>query len=183
MPVHSAWQGHGRLPALALISSALTLSACGGGGDGGPPDGGSGGTRPPASVDALLGDWVQRGCVNTGAQSFKKFLRARSTGLATLDYYEGVLSFSGSGCTGASVLAGPSRLGTVTFARSEANQSLAAHWGEFLTVTGTRFGSIWTLRPANLLCLLGDDIPSNQPSLSAVSASLATVPADNCFSR
>ena len=32
-------------------------------------------------------------------------------------------------------------------------------------------------------CLLGDDIPSSQPTLSAVSASLATVPADNCFVR
>jgi hypothetical protein len=50
-------------------------------------------------------------------------------------------------------------------------------------VTGTRFGAIWTLRPGNLLCLLGDEIPSNQTSLASVSASLATVPADNCFSR
>ena len=78
---------------------------------------------------------------------------------------------------------GPTKLGVVTFARSEANQALAAHWGELRTVTGTRFGAIWTLRPTNLLCLLGDGIPTSQPSLSSVASSLATIPADNCFTR
>jgi hypothetical protein len=71
----------------------------------------------------------------------------------------------------------------VTFSRTEANTSLSAYWGTFQTVTGTRFGAIWTLRPANLLCLLGDEIPTNQPTLAAVATSLATVPADNCFAR
>jgi hypothetical protein len=179
MPVFSALQGPARLSALALITATtLGLSACGGGSDT-PPDDGSGGTGS-SSIELLKGDWVQRGCVKTGAQSFKKFLRARITGPTQLDYFEGVLSFGGNGCEGASVLAGPSRLGTVTFARSEACQGLAAHWGTFLTVTGTR---IWTLRTGDRLCLLGDEIPSIQPSLSAVSASLATVPADNCFGR
>lgn len=183
MPVFSSLQGPTRRSILALITAtALGLSACGGGSDA-PPDDGSGGTGPSASIEALKGDWVQKGCVKTGAQSFKKFLRARITGPNTLDYFEGVLSFGGNGCEGASVLAGPSKLGTVTFARSEAHQSLAAHWGTFLTVTGTRFGAIWTLRTGDRLCLLGDEIPSIQPSLSAVSASLAAVPADNCFGR
>lgn len=94
-----------------------------------------------------------------------------------------MLTFGGGECAGASRLAGTSKLGAVSFDRSETNGGLAAHWGTFRTVTGTRFGAIWTLRPANLLCLLGDDIPTSQPSLSAVSASLATVPADNCFVR
>jgi len=161
----------------------MALGACGGGGSGDPPDGGSGGTNPPPSINALEGDWVQRGCVRTGSQSFKKILRARITGPATLDYSEGVLTFNNNGCTGAFAQAGPSRLGDVSFNRSEANQELAAHWGEFRTVTGTRFGAIWALKSSSQLCLLGDDIPTSQRSLSSVSASLATVPADNCFVR
>jgi len=181
MLIFSALSGRVRLPAGAmLVFAGLVLSACGGGGGNDPPDGGN---VPAPSLTAMAGDWVQKGCVKMGTQSFKKFLRARITGQNTLDHDEGVLSFSGGDCAGASVLVGPTKLGTVTFARSEATQSLAAHWGVFLAVTGTRSGAIWTLRSGSQLCLLGDEIPSIQPSLSAVSRSLATVPADNCFAR
>lgn len=185
MPTFPAFPGLVRAPARALVvSAALALAACGGGGgDDDPPDDGSGDSAPSASINALAGDWVQKGCVKTGGQSFKKTLRARITGAKTLDYYEGVLTFGGNECAGGGRLAGPSKLGTVSFDRSEANGGLAAHWGVFRTVTGTRFGAIWTLRSPPLLCLLGDEIPTIQPSLSAVSASLATVPADNCFAR
>lgn len=184
MPTFFTLPGFARRPAAALaVVASLTLVACGGGGDGGGPDGGSVGPAPSASLEALAGDWVQKGCVRSGGQSFKKMLRARLTSPTTLDYHEGVLSFGSGDCSGASQLVGPSRMGDVSFNRSEANSGLAAHWGAFRTVTGTRFGAIWTLRPANLLCLLGDDIPTSQPTLSAVSASLATVPADNCFAR
>jgi len=178
--------GDARPATVALITiTALTLAACGGGGgDGGDPPGrGTGGTVPTPSINALTGDWRQKGCVRIGTQSFKKILRAGVIGQSTIDYSEGVLTYSGTECVGASQLAGPSRLGTVTVARSEANQTLATHWGEFHTVTGSRFGAIWTLQSNNLLCLLGDEIPTNQGSLAAVSASLATVPADNCFTR
>lgn len=34
-----------------------------------------------------------------------------------------------------------------------------------------------------MMCLLGDEIPSSLPSMPAVSASPATVPADNCFAQ
>lgn len=175
-----------------LAATVLSLAACGGGGDGGdgsggvvPPDNGSGGALPTPStpsINALAGDWVQKGCVRAGNQSFKKLLRASVTGTATIDYFEGVLTFNSGDCTGAAQQAGLSRLGVVTFARSEANATLAAHWGEFLTVTNTRFGAIWTLRSGPLLCLLGDEIPTIQPTLAAVASSLATIPADNCFS-
>lgn len=184
MPTFPASSHLVRAPVWALVlSTAMALGACGGGGSGDPPDEGSGGTAPSASINALEGDWVQRGCVSTGAQSFKRTLRARITSPATLDYFEGVLTFNNNGCTGAFTQAGPSRLGAVSFNRSEANQELAAHWGEFRTVTGTRFGAIWALKTSSQLCLLGDDIPTSQPSLSSVSASLTTVPAGNCFVR
>ncbi|TNF56348.1 MAG: hypothetical protein EP308_04515 [Burkholderiales bacterium] len=183
MPIFSMIKWRIRPHVLALSSvAAVVVSACGGGSDG-PSDVDPGGASPSTSIHALAGDWVQVGCVSTGRQSFKKFLRARITGQAALDYHEGVLTFGGTECRGASVLAGPSRLGTVTVEQSRSNDELVAHWGVFRTVTGTRSGAIWTLRPGNLLCLLGDEIPTIQPSLSAVSASLATVPRDNCFSR
>ena len=176
--------------AASIALAALALSACGGGGGDGdsepPPNGGSGGsggTGPAASLAALEGDWVQKGCVNAGAQSYKRTVRARLTGQTTLDYYEGVLTFSGNACAGAYQAVGPSKTGTVTFARSDANQALAAHWGELRTVIGTRAGAIWTLQPGNLLCLLGDEIPTIQPTLAAVASSVATLPADNCFTR
>lgn len=188
MTVLSTLPGHVRLLALTAITGAtLALAACGGGGDAEPP---APGTSPgdvlplPApALEALAGDWVQKGCVKTGFQSFKRLLRARATSPTTIDYDEGVLTFNGDACAGAPQQAGPTRLGVVTFAKSEANQSLAAWWGVFQTVSGTRVGAIWTVRSGNQLCLLGDDIPSSQTSLSAVAASLATVPADNCFTR
>lgn len=186
--------------AKALAAAALlALAACGGGGsDDAPPTGGpsgpgnpsgpsgpggGGAAGPTPTINALEGDWLQKGCVKAGAQSFKKLLRARITGANTLDYYEGVLTFAGNDCAGASQQAGPTKLGTLTFARSEANATLTAHWGDYRTVTGTRFGAIWTLQPNNTLCLLGDEVPSNQPTLAAVASSVATVPADNCFAR
>ena len=184
MSLLSTLPGHKRLSAMALmVATTLALSACGcgdSGQDGGPPDNVTG---PAPNIDALAGDWVQKGCVKTGFQSFKKFLRATVTSPTTLDYAEGVLTFNGDQCAGASQLAGPTKAGVVTFARAEANQRLTAHWGELRTVIGSRFGTIWTMQPNNLLCLLGDEMPTIRPTLSAVSASLATVPADNCFVR
>ena len=166
---------------IAATAAALALSACGGGSDAAEPGSSAQGAAPPPELQALVGDWVQKGCVKTGGQSFRKVLRARRASASELDYFEGVITYGGSECAGAGLLAGPSRLGTVRFTRSEANASVAAHWGEFSTVTGQRFGAIWTLRAGPLLCLLGDEIPSNQPSLAAVASSLATVPEANCF--
>ena len=147
----------------ALITLALGLTlplgACSGrsGGDGdvavsdGGWGGGSAGMAPMTAISALEGDWVQKGCVTVGAQSFKKTLRARTTGQTTLDYSDGVLIFAGSGCAGASQQVGPSKLGVVRFARSDASPALAARWGELHTITGMRSGAIWVLcRPVGV---------------------------------
>jgi len=176
----SGWSGD-VLIAMAIVS----LTACGGGSDGesGPPDGGSGGTGPSVSIGALEGDWLQKGCVKAGAQSYKRTLRVRITGQTIVDYFEGVLTFRGNDCAGASQAAGPTRTGTVTSARSEASPVLTAHWGELRTVIGTYSGAIWTLQLQKLLCILGDEIPTIQPTLTAVASSVATIPADNCFVR
>ncbi len=169
---------------ITLAAAVLALAACGGGGDDGdPPAGGPGSTRPAASIDTLEGDWAQKGCVKVGSQSFKKMLRTRAVDAATLDYHEGVLTFGNNDCTGTPWLDGPTKVGTVTFARSEAGQALSAYWGELHTVTGLRFGAIWTAQSARLLCLLGDEIPSTQRTLSAVAASVATLPAESCFTH
>lgn len=169
---------------LALVG-AMLVACGGGGGSNGPdaPDGGGDGSSPTASLADLEGDWVQKGCVRAGVQSYKRTLRARITAPHTLDYYEGVLTFVGNECAGAYQINGPSKTGTLTFARSEANPTLAAHWGELRTVIGTRAGAIWTVQPASVLCLLGDEIPTIQPTLSAVASSVATIPVDTCYVR
>lgn len=110
--------------------------------------GSAGGTGSSASIDVLAGDWVQKSCIDAGVQSLKKVLRARITAQNTLDYFKEMLTFNGNGCTGASRQAGSSKLGTVTFARSDANQNLAAHWGGFRTVTlpfacASGNGTVW----------------------------------------
>lgn len=163
-------------------AALLALAACGGG-DGSAQGDGETGTRPPSTLQDLTGEWVQKGCVRTGGQSFKRLIRATLVQARSLEYAVGVLSFNGSDCTGPAQRAGPSLQGTVTFNRSEGNASLVAHWGELATVTGQRSGAIWTLQANGLLCLLGDGIPSIQTSLGQVAASVATIPADNCFQR
>ena len=168
-----------------LAASAISLVACGGGGGDDPdaPGGGGDGTTPVVALTELEADWVQKGCVKPGAQSYKRTLRARITATNTLDYYERVLTFAGSDCAGAYQAAGPSKTGTVTFTRSEANPTLAAHWGELRTVIGTRAGAIWTLQPNRVLCLVGDEIPTIQPTLGSVASTVATIPADTCYTR
>ena len=170
--------------ALLLVPVLLAgLVACGGGSsdDGNPPA--AGGPPITAGVQGLLGDWDQQGCVATGAQGFKKLLRARQTATTTIEYGEGVLSFGNRVCSGAGVQAGPSRLGLVVFDRSESDGATAANWGTFTTVTGTRFSVIWAKRGDGQLCLLGDQSPSIQPTLADVARSVATVPQSNCFVR
>lgn len=77
----------------------------------------------------------------------------------------------------------PTPQGTLVFSRSASNTSLVAHWGELTTVPGQRSGAIWTLQSNGLACLLGDRVPSTQPTLGQLAASLATIPADNPFQR
>lgn len=166
---------------LGLVAAAL-LAGCGGGtGDDDTSQGG--GAPATARVQDLAGDWVQKGCSSIGVQSHRKFLRATPSGGSEIRYAEGLLSYGGTDCAGASRLTGPSPLGSVVFARSEAEGALAAHWGDFNTVAGSRVAVIWTLRSGNLLCLLGDEKPSIQPALSDVSASLAVLPESNCYQR
>lgn len=47
----------------------------------------------------------------------------------------GLSACAGGECAGASQLAGLSRLGSVSFSRSEANARVVAHWGAFRTVS------------------------------------------------
>lgn len=167
---------------LGLVAAVL-LAGCGGGtGDDDTSQEGSGASAT-ARVQDLAGDWVQKGCSSIGGQSHRKFLRATPTGGSEVRYAEGVLSYGGTDCAGASRLTGPSPLGNVVFSRSQAEGVLAAHWGDFHTVAGSRVAVIWTLRSGNLLCLLGDEKPSIQPTLSDVSASLAALPESSCFQR
>lgn len=176
-----------RLGAVALLG-ALVLSACGGGGGGGddgtnpPPDGG-GGTPLTAGVPGLLGDWLENGCVAAGAQSFKRLVRATQLTSTSIAYSEGVAQYGNTRCEGARSVVGPSRMGDVVFSKSESNARVAANWGQFTTITNTRFAVIWAKKSETTLCLLGDQTPSILPTLDAVEGSLRTLPDLGCFSK
>jgi hypothetical protein len=174
---------------IGFISATLILAACGGGEGGGDASTPPNDTPPPSGpaittgVASVKGEWLQIGCVSVGTQSFKKTLRATETNPTSINYYEGVLSFTGSGCQGAGQQVGPSLLGAVVFARSEANSTIAANWGEFTTVTATKSAVIWAKKAEDTLCLLGDENPSIQPTLANVASSLAIIPNNNCFAK
>jgi hypothetical protein len=175
---------------LALLT-ACVLAACGGGdGDDGagggtppPPDAGGGGTVLVAGVPGLVGDWLENGCAATGFQSFKRLVRATQLSASSITYSEGVVTYGSTNCSGAGSTVGPSRLGDVVFSRSESNARVAANWGEFTTVTNTRFGAIWAKKSETVLCLLGDQRPSVLPTLANVEASLQTLPDLGCFTK
>jgi len=171
------------------VLGACVLAACGGsggddGGDGGtpvPPNGG--GTVLTAGVAGLVGDWLENGCVTTGGQSFRRVLRATQLTPTSIAYSEGVATYGNGRCEGVRTVVGPSRMGDVVFSRSESNVRVAANWGEFTTITNTRFAVIWAKKSEINLCLLGDQNPSILPTLDAVEASLKTLPDLGCFTR
>jgi hypothetical protein len=171
------------------VLCALVLSACGGGGgdDAGggttPPPPPQGGTPLTAGVPGLVGDWLENGCVAAGAQSFKRLTRATDLSANSIRYASGVYSYANTNCAGAGSLVGPSNLGTVVFSRAESNALVAASWGVFTTVTNTTSAVIWAKKRENLLCLLGDETPSIQPTLADVAASLSTLPESACFTQ
>lgn len=74
-------------------------------------------------------------------------------------------------------------MGEIEFVRSESNSRVAASWGDLTTVTGSRSAVIWAKKTDTVLCLLGDESPTNQPTLTAVESSLATVAEQGCFLR
>lgn len=169
---------------LALLVSGLI--ACGGGGGGNdddnePPP--SGGTLLTAGVPGLVGDWLENGCTAAGGQSFKRLVRAVALTSTSIAYSQGVVSYPNTSCTSPGTLTGPSRLGDVVFSRSESNERVAANWGEFTTITGTRSAVVWGKKSETVLCLLGDQTPSILPTLAAVESSLATLSNQGCFTR
>lgn len=190
MPSLSSHPSRNRCVALWLLAVAtLSLAACGGGGDDGtdpgtePPPSGGGGTPLTVGVPGLTGDWLASGCSAAGGQSFRNLIRATRVNDTTITYANGVVSYPNGSCSGTGTLVGPTTLGTVVFSRAESNASVAASWGEFTTVTSTRSAVIWAKKSETVLCLLGDESPSILPSLSAVSASLNTLPASACYTR
>lgn len=171
-----------------LAAAALSLAACGGGDDGTdpgtvPPPSGGGGTVLTAGVPGLTGDWLASGCSAAGGQSFRNLIRATRVNDTTITYANGVVSYANGNCSGTGTLVGPSTLGTVAFSRAESNASVAASWGEFTTVTSTLSAVVWAKKSETVLCLLGDESPSILPTLSAVGASLNTLPASACYTR
>lgn len=177
------------------LATAFSLAACGGGGGGDdgagggtpppppPPDGNGGGTVLTAGVPGLVGDWLENGCSAAGFQSFKRLVRAAQLTPTSIAYSEGVVTYGSTDCTGAGSTVGPTRMGDVVFSRSESSARVAANWGEFTTVTNTRFGAIWAKKSETVLCLLGDQRPSILPTLANVEASLATLPELGCFTK
>lgn len=181
-----AWGFEGKL-LVGLV--AAVLAACGGGGG---DDSSGGGTEPPpngggsvltAGVPGVTGDWLANGCSSAGGQSFKNLIRATRVTDTSITYANGVVSYGNGTCSGTGSLTGPTNLGTVAFSRSESNSSVAANWGVFTTITSTTSAVIWAKKSETVLCLLGDETPSIQPTLANVASSLAVQPDSACYTR
>lgn len=175
--------------ALAVLAGAV-LAACGGGGDdstgGGsepPPSGGGGGVVLTAGLPGLTGDWLANGCSSAGGASYKNLVRATKISDTSINYANGVVSYDNATCSGTGSLIGPTNMGTVAFSRSESNSSVAANWGTFTTVSSTTSAVIWAKKSETVLCLLGDESPSIQPTLADVASSLAVQPDAACYTR
>lgn len=174
---------------MVVILSASLLTACGGGGstaaDGNrsSPDGGGTGTPLTAGVAGVIGDWLENGCNSTGPQSFKNLVRVGQVSATSVTWANGVYRYGNGNCTGLGTLIGPTLMGGVVFSRSESNTNVAANWGQFTAVNNTRSAVIWAKRSEAVLCLLGDESPSIQPTLSDVSASLSILPVPACFTK
>lgn len=181
-----AWGVEGKWLLAGLM--AAVLAACGGGGD----DSSGGGTEPPpsgggtvltAGVPGVTGDWLANGCSSAGGQSFKNLIRATRVNDTSITYANGVVSYANGTCSGTGSLTGPTNMGTVAFSRSESNSSVAANWGVFTTITSTASAVIWAKKSESVLCLLGDETPSIQPTLADVASSLAVQPDAGCYTR
>lgn len=187
-------------PGLTALSIfvAMVIVACGGGGssgDGGtttpPASSSSGGTNPPPSgtvltkgLSAVLGDWLQNGCtVLSSTQSARNLIRATQVTASNHTHQQGVVTYANNSCSGTGTVVGPTQMGTVEIARSDADTSIAANWGSFKQITGLTSATIWAKKSETLLCLLGDETPSILPALSNVSSALATLPNSSCYTR
>lgn len=169
--------------AVALLVAGLTACGSSNGNDDNyePPPGG--GTPLTPGVPGLVGDWLENGCTAVGAQSFKRLVRAAPLTSTSIAYSQGVVSYPNANCTGPGTQTGPSRLGDVVFSRSESNERVAANWGEFTTITGTRSAVVWGKKSETVLCLLGEQTPSILPTLATVESSLARLSDQGCFTR
>jgi len=145
--------------------------------------GGGSGSKLASGVPGLLGDWLENGCVTIGGQSYKRLVRAAKKTDTSISYSQGISNYPNENCSGPASVVGPQSLGDVVFSRSESNDRIAANWGEFTTVTNTVSPVIWAKKSETVLCLLGDEKPSIQPTLEAVESSLSTLSALGCFTK
>ncbi|CAN7303405.1 hypothetical protein LJR118_001613 [Acidovorax sp. LjRoot118] len=144
---------------------------------------GGNGNKLAIGVPSLLGDWLENGCVTTGGQSYKRLVRATKKTDTSVWYSQIFHSYANGSCSGPNFSVMPQALGEVSFSRSESNDRIAANWGEFTTVNSTVLHAIWAKKSETVLCLLGDQKPSIQPTLEAVESSLATLSALGCFTK
>jgi hypothetical protein len=154
------------------------VASCGGAGD----DGGAG-PALTAGVPGLLGDWLQNGCVVAGWQSYTRLVRVTRKSDTSIWYSQVVSSYSNANCSGFAFSVGPEPLGEVNFSRSESSDRIAANWGEFTATTQAVAPVIWAKKSETVLCLLGDQKPSVQPTLQAVESSLNALPALGCYTK
>lgn len=175
--------GVGRAAALLL---AGVLAACGGGGgddDGGnsPPHG-----NLPTGVASLVGDWLARTCVPSGATaSTRQHIRVTRAGDHTITYDQTFVTYASTNCSGAGTL-GPLRSpqGTVVFSRAESNPTAAANWGRWVLPNGAQSGAVWGKKGRDTaLCLAATDLTfTGMNTLAAVSAWMNLSDA-SCYDR
>ena len=172
------WQGpdlRGRPRLVGALLLAATLTACGGGGGGDDgPGNAPGGQRLAVGVPSLVGDWLSRTCLSTGAgRSARLRLRVFQVGDNAISYSQTFVRYASGDCAGAGTPDTRSTpLGMVTFARSESSAMAAANWGLWVLPNGLQSGAIWGKKGRDSTLCIGatDRIFTGLDSLAAVSS-------------
>jgi hypothetical protein len=168
----------------------MNSSTCGGGGGGGDDDGGGSNPPPdgnlPTGVATLVGDWLGRTCVPSGATaSARQHIRVTRASDNAVTYDQTFVTYASTNCSGAGTVGAiRSPQGTVTFSRFESNTTAAANWGVWELPNGVQSGAVWGKKGSDTaLCIGATDLAyTGMNTLAAVSAWM-TLSDASCYDK
>jgi hypothetical protein len=154
---------------LAPLCAAL-LTACGGGGGGGGDDdnGNGGGTAPASGVPAMVGEWVHKTCSPVGSDSGRILVSITQTGTSTAAYHQGMVQYTGAGCSGTGTATQTRLLANVQINTIRTATGIAAHWGQWTGINSVVSPVVWSKLSENEWCQVSDQSPSVFPDATSV---------------